>query len=97
MPIEVILKNEAGILQVHRKGIFEVYKPINGRMSWISRNDPQQAFWFAPKSNRWGIGYLDNIGKQSDCWGIAAVKKTGGKFPLDVLDHLWAYHNEKEG
>ena len=66
-------------------------------MSLISRNDPQQAFWFAPKSNRWGIGYLDNIGKQSDCWGIAAVKKTGGKFPLDVLDHLWAYHNEKEG
>ena len=77
--MQVILRNKALETQDERAGIYTEYQMVNGKMSWKSGDN---AIWFIPKLNSWGIGSKRHIG--SDVWGIGSSDGTGYRCPYEI-------------
>ena len=55
------MKNDAYKNQDDRDGIYTKYKTVNGKTSWVSG---ENAIWYNPNLNSWGIGALDDLGSE---------------------------------
>ena len=85
------MNNAAYSLHKSKKGIYNVHKIVNGKMSWKSTKAEgrNQAIWFDSKSDNWGIGALEKIG--SNNFQIKAEAKCGENHPCDLANNCWLY------
>ena len=92
--LKLFFKNDVERTHGHLQGYFHFNGIVNGKPSW--RSVPvNEAIWFIPKFNIWGIGPFNGTGKPFTGIGETAVwiksinKKDEGLF--NVPSNKWQY------
>ena len=90
--LKLIFRNDVKRKHGALQGYFHFNGTVNGKPSW--RSVPvNEAIWFIPDINTWGIGPLNGIGKKG-VWIKSINKKDEGLF--NVPSNKWQYTDKGE-